>query len=128
MTVVSFPLPYPPSANKLWRFVPGQPTPLKSREYRAWLAQADAAIPMAARGMIRGAHEVLIQADRPDRRARDIDNLTKPIMDAIKETATSYLKGVIRDDSDTLRITTEWRSPDPVGEPVVTVTVTARAA
>lgn len=128
MTVVTFPLPYPPSANKLWRFVPGQPTPLKSRAYRDWLAQAEAAIPMSARGLIRGAHEVLIQADRPDRRARDIDNLTKPVLDAIKETAASYLKGVIRDDSDTVRITTEWASADPVAVPVVTVTVTARAA
>ena len=114
-------LPYPPSANRLWRFVKGCATPLKSREYRDWLARAEAAIPLTARNLIRGPHRIDIAVDRPDRRARDLDNLTKPTLDALKD--TKLLKGVIRDDSDALSISIRWKGPEPVAEPQVTVCV-----
>ena len=120
--VVSPSLPYPPSANKLWRFVPGNRTPLKSREYRDWQAAADRCIVMADRGLIRGPHRIEIVAFRPDRRARDIDNLTKPILDAIKD--GKLLKGLIRDDSDTQKISIEWAPDEPSSQGIL-VTVTA---
>jgi len=114
-------LPYPPSANRLWRFVKGLNSPLKSREYRDWCVAADKAIPIEARGMVRGRHRVDISVDRPDRRARDLDNITKPTLDALKDGKT--LKGVIRDDSDTQSITIRWSSDEPVKDPRVTVCV-----
>lgn len=113
-------LPYPPSANRLWRN--GKGVTYKSAEYVAWLAEAQAAIPMQARGQIRGPHSVLIEVDRPSRALRDIDNRAKPIMDSLKD--QKYLKGVIRDDSDTVQITIRWTGAEPVKPALVRVTVT----
>lgn len=48
MTPVVVTLPYPPTANMLWRFVPGMASPLKSQAYREWLKLADAAILLEA--------------------------------------------------------------------------------
>lgn len=121
--VVSATLPYPPSANKMWRFVAGKKTPLKSEDYRDWQARADGCLVMADRGQIRGAHRIEIVAFRPDRRARDLDNLIKPILDIIKD--GKYLKGLIRDDADTQAIAIEWADAEPSDRGVL---VTVRAA
>ena len=121
MTVVVASLPFPPSANRLWRFVPGLKNPIKSLDYRNWLAAAEAAIPMSARGVVRGRHRIDIAVDRPDRRARDLDNITKPTLDAIKDGKT--LRGLIRDDADTQSITIRWAGDEPVKDPRVTVSV-----
>lgn len=125
MTEVSVTLPYPPSANRMWRSVPGMAQPIKSREYRNWQAKADAAIPTLMRGMIRGAHSVVIDVDRPDRRKRDLDNLIKPTLDAIKDHPAKSMKGVVRDDADMVSLTIRWSGPDPVENP--TIRITARA-
>lgn len=106
MTTVQATLPYPPTANKLWRFVPGQRTPLKSEDYRRWLAAVDACLPMSMRGKVRGSCRVEIIAERPDARKRDLDNLVKPILDAIKDGKT--LKGLIRDDADINAYAIQW--------------------
>lgn len=120
--MITLDLPYPPSANRLWRAVGGRA--IKSSEYRRWLALAAASIPLAARGRVHGAHTLDIAVDRPDRRARDLDNTLKPIIDALKpDKKTPAFKGVIRDDSDTLSMTVRWTGPEPVKNAKVRITV-----
>ncbi len=119
--MISLTLPYPPSANRMWRAVPGLKSPIKSREYQAWIKAATATIPMAVRDEIKGAFHAEIEVDRPDRRARDLDNLIKPILDLLKPTPTH--KGVIRDDSDTQSITVRWTGSEPVKPAFVRVTL-----
>lgn len=114
-------LPMPPSANKIWRNLGDRV--VKSADYRHWLFAANAAIPFAARGVITGRCRVTITADRPDRRARDIDNLAKPILDALKPQKNLPLKGVIRDDHLVAPLILDWSSEEPVSNPMVRVTV-----
>lgn len=119
-------LPFPPTANKLWRFVPGVRNPLKSALYRAWLIAARNDIPEALRGAVRGPHRLDIAVDRPSRRSMDLDNRLKPTLDAIKdhvEGKALIRQGVIRDDSDTQSITIRWTGDEPVKDPRVTVCV-----
>lgn len=118
---VSLTLPYPPSANRLWRSVPKLKSPIKSREYLAWIKAAQACIPMTARDEIKGQFRVLIEADRPDRRARDLDNLTKPLLDVLCPTNTH--KGVIEDDHLAIEITSRWTSDEPKKPALVRVTI-----
>lgn len=118
---VSLTLPYPPSANRLWRSVPKLKSPIKSREYLTWIKAAQACIPMTARDEIKGQFRVLIEADRPDRRARDLDNLTKPLLDVLCPTNTH--KGVIEDDHLAIEITSRWTSDKPKKPALVRVTV-----
>lgn len=93
-------LDYPPSANRLWRNVNGKT--LKSAEYRSWLSAM--AWHCAAQGEkpIEGPFTAHIMVNRPDERRRDIDNLTKPIMDALTASAA------IKDDGLCQKLTIEW--------------------
>jgi crossover junction endodeoxyribonuclease RusA len=96
-------LPYPPSANKLWRYVGGRP--IKSAHYRAWLHEAATLVVLAVRAdIIEGPYALYIRAGRPDNRRRDIDNLIKPISDALTH------GGAVRDDCNCQRIEAEWVS------------------
>lgn len=118
---VSLTLPYPPSANRMWRSVPKLKSPIKSREYLAWIKAAQGCIPMVARDEIKGAFIVTIEADRPDRRKRDLDNLVKPILDLLRPTTTH--KGVIEDDHLAEQITIRWTSAEPKKPASVRVTI-----
>jgi crossover junction endodeoxyribonuclease RusA len=117
--MVSVTLPYPPSANRLWRFVPGQANPLKSTAYRMWLAAAKA----ECRGLrrVNGPFIITIVATRPDNRARDLDNLAKPTLDALKGIA-------FEDDSLAQSIWLSWSAGGPVKGGSVAVTVEAYQA
>lgn len=123
--MISLSLPYPPSANRLWRSVSG--ANIKSAEYRRWLTLAASEVPFAVRGKITGRCRVDLLVDRPDRRARDLDNLLKPTLDALKpDKKTPFLKGVIRDDSDVAPLTIDWRSDEPVKPPRIHITITPK--
>ena len=98
-------LPFPPSANRLWRFVPGQPHPLKSETYRKWLKAAHAECWGVRR--VRGPFRITILATRPDNRARDLDNLAKPVLDALKGIA-------FEDDSLCQSLQISWSAGPPV--------------
>lgn len=98
-------LPYPPSANRIWRNVNGKV--LKSAFYRAWLAEAAVAILRQRPTKLKGRYSLSITAHRPDNRARDLDNLLKPLSDALAAA------GVIPNDSMAETITIRW-SPDGV--------------
>ena len=63
-----------------------------------------------------------IVADRPDRRARDLDNLIKPILDALKP--TTQAKGVIEDDHLSQSISIRWTGDEPVKAACVRVILT----
>lgn len=105
--VIQVALPYPPSANRLWRAVKGRN--IKSAEYRAWLLDAVRAARGATGQSITGPYCLVIVVDRPDRRRRDLGNIEKPISDAL------VAAGLVRDDSDCQRITLYWsdRVPGP---------------
>ena len=95
--VTTITLPFPPSINHYWRRV-GART-LISRGGRAFREHAIAACPDAPNfGDARLA--VHIVAMMPDRRRRDLDNLLKPLLDALEHA------GVYDNDSqiDLLRI------------------------
>lgn len=114
-------LPWPPSVNRYWR------SPNKGRLAGRTLLSAEARAyrEAAAFAVIQGDGNVptltarlavSIVACPPDRRKRDLDNLLKPLLDALTHNA------VIADDSliDDLRIT----RGDIVTDGLVIVTVT----
>lgn len=71
-------LDYPPSVNKYWFQRNGYRTLTpKARAYREAASKYQHSRPMTRRIAI------LIEATMPDRRRRDIDNILKPILDAI---------------------------------------------
>lgn len=74
----------------------------KSDRYTAWLKQAGLVALTQRRGHIAGQYHLSIQASRPDRRARDIDNLIKPISDLLQHI------GVVRDDCDCEMVSARW--------------------
>ena len=107
-------LSYPPSANRLWRNIRGRT--IKSAEYRHWLALVYGEILVARCGRISGAYRLEVRATAPDRRRRDIDNLLKPISDAL------VTSGVVADDCAAISVYAEW-APDIVtgGQIIATV-------
>lgn len=112
--MISVDLPYPPSANRLWRAVRGRQ--IKSAEYRAWLLEAQAAITAArVTGSMPGAYHLEIHATRPDWRARDLDNLVKPLSDAIAAA------GLVINDSKAVSILAAWSPEPPVKGGAITV-------
>jgi crossover junction endodeoxyribonuclease RusA len=117
---MSFLLPYPPSVNnRLNHFaVKGRVRAVLKKPYRQWktaAAETIAASPDAFQ--IKGTYRLDLIVCRPDRRARDLDNIIKPVSDALTEA------GVIEDDSLALRITVRWLDgpPQPPGWIIVGV-------
>lgn len=109
-------LPYPPSANKLWKPVAAGKMP-RTPEYRAWMTEASWLAALAAReqGRIRGTYKVLVEVCPPSlKRRRDLDNLLKATSDALVK------GGVVEDDSLCQEITVRWTVLD---EPGLMVTI-----
>lgn len=97
-----FELPYPPSTNGIWRGGKGGRHFL-SAKYKAWREAAGLVVNTQAKGKrVAGAFAVEIQARRPDKRKRDIDNLIKPLLDLLAN------MGVIDDDSECQFVSAEW--------------------
>lgn len=79
----TFTIPVPPSANALWRAVPGKGV-LKSKQYRAWLQEAQGVLLEHAWNGIRfGKEPVRIRIVPPFNARRDIDNYGKATLDAL---------------------------------------------
>lgn len=93
-------LPYPPSANRLWRR--SGRTIHKSAHYVAWLWDAGALAKTQKPHPIVGPYKLTIQARRPDKRRRDLDNLIKPTNDLLASI------GVIGDDCQCEMISARW--------------------
>ena len=88
--MVELKLPLPPSANAIWRSNRGHVH--KSAAYKTWLTQAGWEARAQHPDRIEGAYCLNIEAKRPDKRGRDIDNLIKPVSDLLCSI------GVIEDD------------------------------
>lgn len=118
---ISLSLPYPPSANGLWRAVNGRT--ISSRAYRQWMKTALADIAQAhERPTIEGPYSLTIVARRPDKRRRDIGNIEKGISDALVHGR------VISDDCNAERITLAWCTEPPTRAARVIVRVQPLAA
>lgn len=114
---VSIYLPYPPSANSLWRMVNGRT--MLSEPYRKWKRLALQEIALQRPAKVLGPYRLTIMAIRPDQRARDLDNLAKPISDAL--TAS----GTITDDSLAQSILIAWSASAPDRNGGVSITLEA---
>lgn len=103
MSACELSLPWPPTVNTYWRsiVIKGQSRVLissRGREYQADVAKF--CMVQRAPHRLPGRLGVTITAHPPDRRARDLDNLTKSLLDSLTKA------GVWSDDSqiDDLRI------------------------
>jgi len=74
----------------------------KSNAYVAWLMLAGVEARRQKPSRISGPYHLIIQAARPDKRRRDLDNLLKPISDLLVSV------GVIRDDCECEMISARW--------------------
>jgi len=93
-------IPYPPSANRLWRAVGGRN--IISAEYRRWKDSAGWEVRSQRPRAIAGRYAITITASAPDKRKRDLSNLEKATSDLL------VTCGVIEDDHLAQRITLEW--------------------
>ena len=85
-------LPYPPSINHYWRRV--GPRTLISREGRAFRRNVCALLGGGGRRPPLGGRIALaMDAFPPDHRRRDLDNIAKPVLDALEHA------GIYLDDS-----------------------------
>jgi len=75
-------LPWPPSMNHYWRRV-GNRT-LISREGREYRERVISLCRQRAYATMTGRLAVMLMASPPDRRRRDLDNLQKPLLDALE--------------------------------------------
>ena len=73
-------LPYPPSTNALWRM--GRRRMYKSKRYSDWMVSCFD--PLIDFETICHPVSIEMSVGRPDRRKRDLDNITKPILDALE--------------------------------------------
>lgn len=113
--MITLSLPYPPTANNLFLNVGKRR--VRTKRYDAWLADAAECLRLQRPQPIAGTYKLSVIAERPDRRARDLDNLLKPISDALKK------HGVIEDDSKALALAARWSSDPPRKDARVTVFV-----
>jgi len=107
VTPLYFTLPAPPSVNNC--FINGRAGKgrFASPKYRAWKEEAALVARLQNKTRIEGCFAVQINAVRPDRRKRDIDNLIKPLVDLL------VWQGFVIDDSEMQQITATWVEKGP---------------
>lgn len=94
-------VPYPPSANRLWRYFRGHPT--KSKEYSIWLNQSVSLAHAQWRTKtITAPVHVDFAIGVPDKRKRDLDNRIKPCLDLLE------LSGVLENDHLVHSLAAAW--------------------
>lgn len=99
---LQFTLPFPPSANHIWRRV-GRRT-LLSRRGREFRQEVCALLRSQGVKPLSGPLEMTIDIFPPDRRRRDVDNVQKALLDALAH------GGAYHDDSQINRLTIERQS------------------
>lgn len=94
--------PFPPSVNRIWRKNSRTTGGVyRSPQYLAWLKEAWAMLPRPV-PKVRGPYRMAVQAGRPDKRRRDIDNIFKPLGDFMVG------QGIVEDDSLAVSVSAEW--------------------
>lgn len=96
-------LTYPPSANSMYRAVRG--SVIKSKAYRAWFDAVRFEHKPPMDKALSGRYQIHLIATPPDRRRRDLDNLIKPVLDALTELRLTP------DDQHCRKIMAEWAEP-----------------
>lgn len=98
---VELTLPWPPSVNTYWRTFNGRMIiSAKGREYRT--AVAEQVLIQRGAKHLTGPLTVVIEAYRPDKRRRDLDNLLKAALDSLSHA------GVFEDDSQIVDLRIFW--------------------
>lgn len=99
--MIEFTLPWPPSVNTYWRNFDGRMIiSARGREYRETVGDQ-----MTLQKMVKrytGCLRVEIEAWRPDKRRRDLDNLLKATLDGLAHA------GVYEDDSQIVDLRIYW--------------------
>lgn len=118
-------LPWPPSVNHYWsqKIIVPDPRSGKKPFVNVYIAEggkafrknAEAAIVTQGNPKIAGRLAVRIAVHAPTKRARDLDNLGKAALDALKNA------GVIEDDANIDLLTFRRRAVKPGGELVVRI-------
>lgn len=96
MTIIKLDMPYPPTVNTYYRAVNGRN--IMSKKGRQYKKDCASLIPRP-KSPLTGDAYVTINATMPDRRRRDIDNILKPILDALTD------RGIYEDDSQVVELT-----------------------
>jgi crossover junction endodeoxyribonuclease RusA len=99
-------LPFAPSVNRLWRMGRGKKM-YKSKVYEDWIGVCRVLIYKGKHIPIMGHYQLTIEAVRPDKRRRDIDNLIKAVSDVLQDT------GLIEDDCLCQEVTAKWVKEGP---------------
>ena len=98
-------LPLPPSANRIWRYVPGSTRTVLTEAYQEWKRAADQfalAQLGAGREPIAGPFAVTITLDRERHKRGDPDNRIKPALDYLQRS------GVVANDKHLERLTLQY--------------------
>ena len=111
-------LPYPPSANRIWRV--GKGAVYTSKEYENFKAEVAFALVDARAYYLNKfeSYKVAIELHPADRRHRDVDNAVKPLFDAITKSGLVW-----KDDYQVVAFSV--RKLEPSKKPYVRVTITS---
>lgn len=100
-------MPFPPSVNRLWRASKTGGV-YKSQKYADWAKHAKWAVKEQIRSkQIKGPFKLTINAVRPDKRQRDLDNLFKATLDCLQAS------GAITNDSNAVWLEARWVEKGP---------------
>ncbi len=113
MEALRLALPWPPSVNHYWRRV-GNRT-LISKEGHLFRKRVLATLSAQHIERMTGPLAVRVVAHPPDRRRRDLDNITKALLDALEH------GGIYEDDSQIDRLTIERASVVKGGAVIVEI-------
>ncbi len=113
MEALRLTLPWPPSVNHYWRRV-GNRT-LISKEGRRFRKRVLATLKTQHIEPMTGPLAVRVVAHPPDRRRRDLDNITKSLLDALEH------GGIYEDDSQIDRLSIERASVVKGGAVIVEI-------
>lgn len=106
-------LPWPPTVNHYWghrgsrRFL--------SPRVKEWRREATVLVRAARKATFSGPVAVALSLYPPDRRKRDLDNIVKPVLDAL------VWGGLLKDDSQVVELRVVKNSPQKPGEVLVEV-------